>query len=230
MAIESLTHTFTSNKIHGIMGHNGAGKTTLLRMIGAIIQPTSGSIKIGKDLDVRLHADEIKSMTGFLPESGMLYKRLTAREFLEFVGHLRGLPQVLIEERIDYYVNLFEFNTLDRQLQELSRGMQQKVLLISALIHDPKIILLDEPIATLDPVSAVITRENIKKISRQERNIIIASHIPSFIEQTCDDILLLENGRMIARGTMKEILDDNGVDTVEEAYLMLMKHGESRGR
>ncbi len=223
VAIESLTHVFKFNKIHGIMGHNGAGKTTILRMIGGILKPSNGTIKIGKKLDVRLHTEEIKRITGFLPESGMLYKRLTASEFLEFIGKLRGLSRSQIVEKMEHYFELFDFNHPNRQMQDLSRGMQQKILLISALIHDPHVLLLDEPIATVDPASAVIIRENIKSISRDNKNIIIASHVPSFIEKTCDDVIFLDKGKIIASGTIQEILSHSRTETLEDAYLKLMK-------
>ncbi len=223
VAIEKFSHVFNEGKIHGIMGHNGAGKTTLLRMIGGILMPTNGTIKIGDALDVRLHAEKIKSITGFLPETALLYKRLTAKEFLEFIGKLRGLPLSKIEERIERYFDLFEFSLPHRQMQDLSRGMQQKILLISSLLHDPAILLLDEPIATLDPISAAITREHIKLLGKQGKNIIIASHIPSFIEKTCNEVVLLDNGHVMAKGTINDILELSKTHSLEDAYLKLMK-------
>ncbi len=222
VALDYLNHTFEINKIHGIMGHNGAGKTTLLRMIGGIIQPTSGTIKVGENLDVRLQPEEIKKITGFLPETAILYKKLTAKEFLEFIGKLRGLNDQSIEEKMNHYFEIFEFSHPHKQMQDLSRGLQQKVLLIAALMHEPLILLLDEPIATLDPMSAIITRENIKRIAKKGRNILIASHIPEFIEKTCDDVILLREGKVMETGDIRSILKKYNADCLEEAYLKIM--------
>ena len=184
-------------EVVGLMGPNGAGKTTIMRIIAGIIPPTSGVVELlGKPILSFQEHNKMKNFIGFLPETAVLYKKLTAFEFVRLIGTLRGMSEDAIEKKTQYYFNYLKFRNEDSLLEELSRGMQQKVLLTATLIHDPPIILLDEPIATLDVYSAFLVKKLIRQLAAENRVIVVASHIPALIKDICDRIHLIIAGEI----------------------------------
>ncbi|MFX0010493.1 MAG: ABC transporter ATP-binding protein, partial [Candidatus Hermodarchaeota archaeon] len=183
-AVNKLSLKIPYGKTYGLLGPNGAGKTTTVRMLNAIISKTSGNATVG-GYDIVLQSEDVKKICGFLPESPGLYSKLTAREFLEFIGELYYLPKEVINARIDELVELFELEGRENDLLEgYSRGMKQKVCLCAALIQDPKILFLDEPTSNLDPAAARIVKDLISVLAKKaDKTVFICTHLLDAAEE-----------------------------------------------
>ncbi len=210
-------------KTYGLLGPNGAGKTTTVRMLNSIISPTSGNAQI-VGFDVITQSTEVKLYSGFLPESPGLYQKLTAREFLEFIGELYYLPKEVISSRIDELLDIFDLEGRENDLLEgYSRGMKQKVCLCAAIIQDPKIIFLDEPTSNLDPAAARMVKDLISDLAKKaEKTIFICTHLLDAAEELCDLIGIIDKGILKVEGSPKEIIDSVNAKDLEEAYLKIM--------
>ncbi|MHA2124752.1 MAG: ABC transporter ATP-binding protein [Promethearchaeota archaeon] len=208
---------------YGLLGPNGAGKTTTVRMLNAIISPTSGTAKV-VGFDITTESQQVKINSGFLPETPGLYQKLTAKEFLEFVGELYYLPKDLISKRIIELLELFDLEGRENDLLEgYSRGMKQKVCLCAALIQDPKILFLDEPTSNLDPASARMVKDLISDLARKaDKTIFICTHLLDAAEELCDLIGIIDNGTIKVEGSPKDIIKSANATDLEEAYLSIM--------
>jgi len=203
-ALDGLTLSVEQGQILGFLGANGAGKTTTLKLLMRLIYPTGGTARIlGHDIsDVRMHA-----RIGYLPENPYFYDYLTAREFLNYCGELFGLnrsSRKLQTEELLSRVNL-ESKSWDRQLRKFSKGMLQRVGLAQALVNDPEIVFLDEPMSGLDPVGRREVRDLIASLRTQRKTVFMCSHILSDIEVLCDSVAILKHGRLAQAGSLDEL-------------------------
>ena len=207
-------------RTYGLLGPNGAGKTTTVRMLNAIINKTSGRAVVG-GYDITLQSNDIKRICGFLPETPGLYSKLTAREFLEFIGELYSMPRETLDARINELLDLFDLIGREHDLLEgYSRGMKQKVCLCAALIQDPEIIFLDEPTSNLDPAVARIVKDLIAVlVNKADKTIFICTHLLDVAEELCDTIGILVNGELKIEGSPREIVEKVGAINLEDAYL-----------
>jgi ABC-2 type transport system ATP-binding protein len=223
VAVNNLNLKIPYGITYGLLGPNGAGKTTTVRMLNAIISPTSGTAEV-VGYDIITQSKQVKINCGFLPESPGLYQKLTAKEFLEFIGELYYLPKEVISSRIDELLELFNLEGRENDLLEgYSRGMKQKVCLCAALIQDPKIIFLDEPTSNLDPAAARIVKDLISDLAKKaDKTIFICTHLLDAAEELCDLIGIIDKGELKLEGTPKEIIDSAGAKDLEEAYLKIM--------
>jgi len=221
-AVDNLNLTVYEGETFGLLGPNGAGKTTAVRLLNCIIEPTSGSAKIS-GLDIKTQKDEVKRITGMLAESPGLYDKLSSYEFLEFIGNLYDVPSSILGDRVDELLKLFGLqDRKDHLIEGYSSGMKQKLLLAAALIHDPPIVFLDEPTSGLDPGAAHMVKELIKGLSDDAgKTIFLCSHILPIVEELCDRIGIINQGRLIAVGTVDEILAQAGKETLEDAFIAL---------
>jgi len=221
-AVDGLTLEVYEGETFGLLGPNGSGKTTTVRLLNGIIKPTSGTA-IVKEFDILEQEDDVKRVTGMLAESPGLYEKLSAREFLEFMGALYDVPGDVLEGRIDELLKLFSLHERRNHLIEgYSSGMKQKLLIAAALIHDPPILFLDEPTSTLDPRAAHMVKELIQALADTAgKTIFMCSHLLPVVEELCDRIGLINNGRLIAIGTVEEIISKSGKGTLEEAFIAL---------
>lgn len=221
-AVDNLNLEVYEGETFGLLGPNGAGKTTAIRMLNCIIKPTLGSALV-KNHDILSESNEVKSVTGLLAESPGLYEKLSAHEFLEFMGALYDVPKDTLSQRIDDLLKLFGLSERRNHLLEgYSRGMKQKVLIAAAMIHDPPIIFLDEPTSTLDPRAALMVKDLIKGLSAEARKtIFISSHILPVVEELCDRIGIINKGRLVAVGTVDEIIKRGRAKNLEEAFITL---------
>jgi ABC-2 type transport system ATP-binding protein len=212
---------------YGLLGPNGAGKTTTVRMLNSIITPTSGSAQV-VGYSIITQSTQVKMNSGFLPETPGLYQKLTAKEFLEFVGELYYLPKEVIFSRIDELISIFDLEGRENDLLEgYSRGMKQKVCLCAALIQDPKIVFLDEPTSNLDPAAARMVKDLISALAKKaDKTIFICTHLLDAAEELCDLIGIIDNGIIKAEGSPREIIESAKAEDLEEAYLKIM--GASR--
>ena len=219
-AVDELDLEVYEGETFGWLGPNGAGKTTTVRLLNCIIKPTGGTATVN-GYDILKKETDVKRVTGLLAESPGLYEKLSAYEFLEFMGALYDVPGHILSERINELLRLFGlYERRDYLLEGYSRGMKQKVLIASALIHDPPILFLDEPTSMLDPRAALMVKDLIRKLAdRAGKTIFICSHILPIVEELCDRIGIINQGRLIALGTIEEIIAQTKVKTLEEAFI-----------
>jgi ABC-2 type transport system ATP-binding protein len=223
VAVRDLNIEIKYGTTYGLLGPNGAGKTTTVRMLNAIISPSNGTAFVG-GYNVRTQANEAKMICGFLPESPGLYSKLTAKEFLEFIGELYYLPKSTIAGRIEELLDIFDLEGRENDLLEgYSRGMKQKVCLCAALIQDPKIVFLDEPTSNLDPAAARMVKDLISDLANKaDKTIFICTHLLDAAEELCDIIGIIDKGTLKLQGRPKEIIESQKAKDLEDAYLKIM--------
>jgi ABC-2 type transport system ATP-binding protein len=221
-AVDGLDLEVYEGETFGLLGPNGAGKTTVVRLLNGIIKPSGGTARVN-GFDIVQQEDDVKRVTGMLAESPGLYEKLSAREFLEFMGALYDVPGDVLEGRIDELLKLFGLHERRNHLIEgYSSGMKQKLLIAAALIHDPPILFLDEPTSTLDPRAAHMVKELIQELADTAgKTIFMCSHLLPVVEELCDRIGIINNGRLIAVGTVEEIIARSGTESLEEAFIAL---------
>ncbi|MDQ2180563.1 ATP-binding cassette domain-containing protein [Marinifilum sp. D714] len=203
-AVDNVSFRVKAGEVLGFLGPNGAGKTTTMKAISCYINPDEGDVKVG-GYSIKEHPEIIKKNIGYLPENNPLYQDMNIIDFLEFIAKIHGIPKYLIAERILDMVRICGLEGEKHKLiSELSKGYQQRVGLAQALIHDPEILILDEPTTGLDPNQIVEIRELIKRIGK-EKTVILSSHILAEVEATCDRILIINNGRIVVDGTAEEL-------------------------
>ena len=221
-ALDELSIEVFEGETFGLLGPNGAGKTTAVRLLNGIIKPSGGTARVN-GFDIVQREDDVKRVTGMLAESPGLYEKLSAREFLEFMGALYDVPGDLLEGRIDELLKLFGLHERrDHLIEGYSSGMKQKLLIAAALVHDPPILFFDEPTSTLDPRAAHMVKELIQELADTAgKTIFMCSHLLPVVEELCDRIGIINNGRLIAVGTIDEIIAQSGTGTLEEAFIAL---------
>lgn len=203
-ALDRISFSINDGEILGFLGPNGAGKTTTMKIITGFISPSSGSIKVN-GLDSREDSLEIRKQIGYLPENVPLYEEMKVYEYLKFVGEIRNLNKSRIIYRIKELVKSCGLERIIRKnISELSKGYRKRVGLAQSLIHDPKILILDEPTEGLDPNQIVEIRNLIKKMA-QQKTVIMCSHILSEVQATCTRIIIINEGKIIAKGTTEEL-------------------------
>ncbi len=221
-AVDELNLQVYEGETFGLLGPNGAGKTTTVRLLNCIINPTSGSATVS-GYDIVKEKTKVKRVTGLLAESPGLYDKLSAYEFLEFVGALYDVPSNILPNRINELLKLFGlYHRRDYLLEGYSRGMKQKVLIATALIHDPSVLFLDEPTSMLDPRAALMVKDLIKDLAEKAgKTIFICSHILPIVEELCDRIGIINQGKLVALGTIDEIIAQTDTKSLEEAFIAI---------
>jgi ABC-2 type transport system ATP-binding protein len=203
-AVDNISFRVKTGEVLGFLGPNGAGKTTTMKAITTYLYPNSGDVKVG-DYSILREPEEITKRIGYLPESNPLYHDMPIIDYLKYVAALQGIEKGRIRDRILEMVNICGLEgEKHKKIGELSKGYRQRVGLAQALIHDPAVLILDEPTTGLDPNQIVEIRELIKKIGR-EKTVILSSHILAEVEATCDRILIINKGKIVADGTAQEL-------------------------
>ena len=202
VAVDNLSFTVDEGEIFGLLGENGAGKTTTFRIIMGLLEPNEGKVTLdGKKIDYN-ETDYI----GFVTEERSLLTKLSVQEQIEFYGTLKGLDKKNITERLDYWLERFEITSYkDRKIKELSKGNQQKIQFISAIINEPKLLILDEPFTGLDPINVKLMKEAIYSLKEKGCSIIFPSHQMEYIEDFCEKLILLVKGKSILNGKLADI-------------------------
>ncbi len=230
-ALEDLEFILKEGTVTGFLGPNGAGKSTALNMITGYLSPTSGSIRIGGH-DLNEEPEEAKRLIGYLPEVPPVYPELTVRENLEFAAGLRKISGKEMKEEILRVSKELGLSEVEERLgRNLSKGFRQRVGFAMALIGDPKILVLDEPTAGLDPKQVIEIRDLIRKL-KKDHTILLSSHILSEIAEVCDEILILSEGMKAAWGSLEELREKTGRESLEEIFLKLTaeeEHSEEAG-
>jgi len=212
-AVDGLNLEVRRGEVFGFLGPNGAGKTTTLKILMGLIYPTSGQAWLfGRDLG----DPQTKARLGFLPESPYFYDYLTSREFLEFYGHLFGLWGAVLDKRIDELLELVGMtHAKDLQLRKFSKGMLQRVGIAQALINDPELVVLDEPMSGLDPIGRKEVRDLILRLKESGKTVLFSSHILHDAEVLCDRVAMILKGRLVACGRVTDLLDQGASHQVE---------------
>jgi len=199
-AVNNISFEVKTGEILGFLGPNGAGKTTTMKILTCYMAPSDGDIKVN-GMSIHEEADKIKTKIGYLPENNPLYYDMPVLEYLEFVAELQNIPKDKIKSRIAEMVRLTGLNVeKHKKIGELSKGYRQRVGLAQAMIHDPEILVLDEPTTGLDPNQIVEIRKLIRELGR-EKTVLLSTHILSEVEATCDRILIINDGKIVADGT-----------------------------
>jgi ABC-2 type transport system ATP-binding protein len=222
-AVDGISLTIPSGELYGMLGPNGAGKTTTMRMIAGILQPTAGTIRIA-GIDVQSDPMRAKSKLGFIPDRPFVYDKLTGAEFLRFVAGLYGQDGAATERRSDELLDLFELLPWKDELTEsYSHGMRQKLIIASALLHRPEVIVVDEPMVGLDPKSARLLKDLLREFVERGGTVLMSTHTLEIAEAMCDRIAIVQEGRILAEGTMEELRTHtaSGDASLEELFLKL---------
>ena len=220
-ALHPLTIRVPPGEILGFLGPNGAGKSTTVKLLTGMIKPTGGHARVA-GFDVATDPVEVKRRIGYVPESAALYESLTAREFLDVIASLYHEPPAAAQQRIAELLDRFGLGAAkDQRLSEFSKGMKQKVLIASALMHRPDVLFLDEPLTGLDANAALVVKELLRSLAAQGRTIFFCSHVLEVVERVCSRIVIINNGRAIADGTPNEIAAQAGARSLEEAFVRL---------
>ena len=223
VALNDVTLSVGTGEVRGLLGPNGSGKSSLMKTIMGLTKPSYGSIQV-LGYDVRISPMEIKKIVGYVPESPRLYEFLTATEYLDFIADVRGLPFEQKKERIARFVDALDLEGKQGDMiSSYSQGMKQKVAIIGALLHRPRVLLMDEPLNGLDPKSARLVKELIHGLAREGVSVVFSTHILEIAEAICDKLTILQGGKILAEGTSKDLRENAGLpgSGLEDVFLKL---------
>lgn len=217
-AVDNLSLHIAPGEIYGFIGHNGAGKTTTLKAVVGILQFDKGEVFI-KGESIRKNPLACKQKIAYIPDNPDLYEFMTGIKFVNFIADIFGVTEEKRQERIRKYADLFEMTeNLAQPIASYSHGMKQKLAIISAWIHEPKLIIMDEPFVGLDPKAAHILKQMMREICDEGGAIFFSTHVLEVAEKLCDKVAIIRNGQLIQSGTMQEVKGD---DSLEEVFLEL---------
>ena len=208
-ALDGVSFEMKEGEVVGVLGPNGAGKTTLLRILVTFLKPDGGEVLIdGFDISDFANHEKIKSKIGYLPEHAPLYEDLTVREYLEFVGKMQGIAEDDLNEKVTYVLNKCGLKEKkNSEISTLSKGYRQRTGIAQALIHNPEIVILDEPTTGLDPNQRIEIRDLIKEIGKS-KTVILSSHVLSEVQATCSRVLIINKGRIVADGAPEDLVSE----------------------
>src|SRR3990172_12693699 len=224
-AVDDLSLIVKPGEFFGFLGPNGAGKTTTIKMIAGLFTPTSGKILINS-FDTVTQPIEAKRDLAYVPDQPFLYEKLTGREFLFFVGVLFKLEKKKLSEKIDSLIDHFEIGDwVDKRTEDYSQGMRQRITIAAALVHDPKVVVIDEPMIGLDPRSAKIVKETLKKKTQEGIVVFMSTHSLQVAEELCDKIGIIKDGKLIFADTLQKLQEykQQVGGKFESAFLELTK-------
>ncbi len=220
-AVDNLSLKIEKGQFFGFLGPNGAGKTTTIKMMTGLYEPSSGHCLVS-GYDVHRNPLPAKQSFGYVPDQPYLYEKLTGREFLYFVGGLFNLSSDRVTKKIEELLDMFEIgHFIDKRAEEYSQGMRQRIVLSAALLHDPKVLIIDEPIVGLDPRSARLVKDTLKRKTREGLTIFMSTHLLEIVEELCDRIAIIKDGRIIHEELQNESKQFNG--QLEAKFLELTK-------
>jgi len=232
LAVEALSFDIPAGQIVGFLGPNGAGKSTTLKMLTGMLEPTSGSATIC-GFDLASQTIDVKKHVGFVPESGAVFESLTGLEYLTMVAALYAIPEKAAVERIRQFIAFFDlsFDTLTgKLLGAYSKGMRRKVVITSALLHNPPVVFFDEPLDGLDANAAVGFKALIQTLAREGKTIVYSSHILDVVERVCDRVIIIDKGKLLLDGKPDELVATHHAGTLEKLFTQLTGGAEIERR
>lgn len=201
-ALDNVNLSIGESKIFGLLGPNGAGKTTLIRIINQILEPDQGEVKFAGELLSRKHIHSI----GYLPEERGLYKKMKVGEQVLYLAQLKGLSKKEAKQKLSYWFEkLGAENWWNKKVEDLSKGMAQKIQFITTVLHDPKVLILDEPLSGLDPVNTLLIKNEILELKKKNTSIILSTHDMNSVEEICEEVAIIHNSKKILQGSINEI-------------------------
>jgi ABC-2 type transport system ATP-binding protein len=226
-ALRGISFTLRPGEATGYLGPNGAGKSTTVKILAGLLRPDAGSVRVC-GFDLAEQPLEVKRRIGYVPESAALYDTLTPNEYLSLVAELYHLDRATAAERIWKLLKAFEvLEAADRQIETLSKGMRQKVLLVSALLHDPDVLLLDEPLNGLDVNAALTFRRLLEGLIARGKTVLFCSHILEVVERLCTRVLILDKGRVVADDSTANLLAGHPDGTLAAVFQELTRAGQA---
>ena len=230
MAVSSLSLTANPGQIFGFIGPNGAGKTTTIKIISGILAPTTGRVRIC-GIDIQKQPVEAKKKIGFIPDRPYLYEKLTGMEFMQFTADLYGVNTNGFQQKAEAELNRFALSDWSNELIEsYSHGMRQRLIFAAALVHDPQVLVVDEPMVGLDPVAIVMVKNLFRQLAQSGVTVFMSTHTLKVAEDVCDRIGVINRGRMIATGTTEDLKREAGISDadLEQVFLNLTSHEEPK--
>jgi len=223
LAVNDLNLSVNKGEVFGFIGPNGAGKTTTIKMMGGILQPTNGTVTIA-GISMQAEPEKAKSKIGFIPDRPYLYEKLTGMEFLRFTADLYGISEETFQATAFKFLKTFSLaDWSDELVESYSHGMKQRLIMSAALLHDPEVIIVDEPMVGLDPAAIIMVKDLFKTLARQGVTIFMSTHTLKVAQDTCDRIGVIRNGSLIALGTTTELQREANVSEadLERVFLSL---------
>jgi sodium transport system ATP-binding protein len=221
-AVDGVSFTCNPGQIYGLLGANGAGKTTTLRMLATILEPTDGTAVVCGH-DVVEAPQKVRANVGFLSTATALYPRLTSQEMVEYFGRLNGIPEPELKKRIDEIFSRLDMNSFrDRRCDKLSTGMKQKTSIARTLVHDPQVMIFDEPTLGLDIMTARTILEFIRECRQRGKTVIFSTHVMSEVEKLCDVIGIIQSGKLLAEGSLAALRERYGEQDLEEIFVKVV--------
>jgi len=222
-AVENVSFEVRPGEVLGYLGPNGSGKSTTVKIITGLLEPTSGQV-LFRGRNIREDLTAHKGVIGYVPEEANLYPFLSGFEYLELVGRLRGLAPRLLAKRADALLELFSMHPhRHTAISAYSKGMRQRILLIAALLHNPELIIFDEPLTGLDVTSAMIFRKLVAALSKEGKTIFYCSHVLEVVEKVCSHVTILQKGRQLAYGTIEDLKRFQAMPSLEAAFAHLVQ-------
>jgi ABC-2 type transport system ATP-binding protein len=224
-AVNNVSLSVSKGEYFGFLGPNGAGKTTTIKMMTGLITPSSGTIEVG-GYNILKKPLRAKSIIGYVPDHPFLYDKLTGREFISFVGGLFNIQGKIIKDRTERIIEKFEIGEwVDRLTEEYSQGMRQRISLAAALVHEPKVLILDEPLVGLDPRSARVVKDGLKSLTERGITVFMSTHSLHIVEELCDRIGIIKSGKIIFTGTLNKLgsFRNRTENTFESVFIELTK-------
>jgi ABC-2 type transport system ATP-binding protein len=213
-AVDDISLTVAPGEIYGFLGPNGAGKTTAIRILAGVSLPTSGTVRVG-GVDMGTDGARAKAILGYVPDRPFLYEKLTGRELLQFVVNLYRKEWVDCEARAIELLRYFDIDEwIDARIENLSHGMKQKLVIVAALVHDPAVLVIDEPMVGLDALAQKQVKLLLRRLSGEQKTIFLTTHTMSIAEAVCDRIAILHRGRIVATGTTAELKSNRALEDV----------------
>lgn len=227
-AVDEVTFTASGGEIFGLLGPNGAGKTTTIRVIATVLEATGGTAEVA-GFDIRKNSEDVRRNVGVLTADIGLYDRFTARENLRYFGQLYGMGGDALEERIDELITTLDMGLFaNRRAGKFSTGMKQKVAIARSIIHDPKVIIFDEPTAGLDVLASQTVTRFMKKAREMGKLVVLSTHNMHDAEKLSDHVAIMHRGKLVASGTVADILVKTGADSLEDAFIRLVGEDEAK--
>jgi ABC-2 type transport system ATP-binding protein len=228
VALQGVSFTVPAGQVCGYLGPNGAGKSTTVKILTGVLCPTSGQAMVA-GFDVNQEPLNIKQRIGYVPETGAVYSTLSAHEYLALVGALHHLEPLQVAERTQQMLQLFEIeDAANRRLDTLSKGMRQKVVIAAALLHDPDVVVFDEPLSGLDANAAYIVKDLVRGLADRGKTVFYCSHILDIVERLCERVIILDHGTIIADDTPARLMAAAKSDSLETVFRALTSSEEHR--
>jgi len=226
-AVDHVSFTVSPGEVLGYLGPNGAGKSTTIKMLAGLLDPTSGEIHF-EGRDVRADLVAYKRRVGYVPEQSEIYPYLSGTDYLLLVGRLRGLPESELREKARAFLRVFDLDTeRDNPISSYSKGMRQKVLISAALLHDPDLLLLDEPLSGLDVTTGMVVRDLVKRLAEEKKTVIYSSHVLEVTEKICTRVLILDKGKIVADDSVQNLRALMNLPSLVDIFNQLVSHEDT---